>query len=308
MTRPLQNGLVGWRPMFMSNTGMDQAAGLRHMAAPRPVRVIAVTSGKGGVGKTNVSVNLAVALAEDGQRVMLMDADLGLANVDVMLGLHPEYDLSHVIQGERTLEEIIVSGPAGLHIVPASSGTKMMAELGPMEHAGMIRAFSELSYPLDVLIVDTAAGISDSVVSFSRAAQEVIVVVCDEPASITDAYALIKLLSREYGIQRFRVLANMAHSAQEGRELFAKIARVTERYLDVTLDFIGAIPYDDYLRKAVKRQKAVVEAYPRARASMAFKTLAQKADKWPIPSGAAGHLEFFVERLIQSGANHMEVM
>lgn len=294
--------------MYMSNAGTDQAAGLRHMAAPRPVRVIAVTSGKGGVGKTNVSVNLAVALAEEGQQVMLMDADLGLANVDVMLGLHPEYDLSHVIQGERTLEEIIVSGPAGMQIVPASSGTKMMAELSPMEHAGMIRAFSELSQQLDVLIIDTAAGISDSVVSFSRAAQEVIVVVCDEPASITDAYALIKLLSREYGIQRFRVLANMAHSAQEGRELFAKIARVTERYLDVTLDFIGVIPFDDYLRKAVKRQKAVVEAYPRSRASMAFKTLAQKAEKWPVPSGAGGHLEFFVERLIQSSAGQLEVL
>lgn len=307
MTKPLQNDLVGWRPMYMSNARVDQAAGLRRMNEPRPVRVIAVTSGKGGVGKTNVSVNLAVAMAEEGQRVMLLDADLGLANVDVMLGLHPEYDLSHVIQGQRTLEEIIVTGPAGLQIVPASSGTKMMAELTPVEHAGVIRAFSELNSDLDVLIIDTAAGIADSVVSFSRAAQEVIVVVCDEPASITDAYALIKLLSREYGIQRFRVLANMAHSAQEGRELFAKIARVTERYLDVTLDFIGAVPFDDYLRKAVKRQKAVVEAYPRARAAMAFKTLAQRAEKWPVPNGAAGHLEFFVERLIQSSAAPMEV-
>ncbi len=293
--------------MYMSNARVDQAAGLRRMTEPRPVRVIAVTSGKGGVGKTNVSVNLGVAMAEEGQRVMLLDADLGLANVDVMLGLHPEYDLSHVIQGQRTLEEVIVTGPAGLHIVPASSGTKAMAELSPMEHAGVIRAFSELNHELDVLIIDTAAGISDSVVSFSRAAQEVIVVVCDEPASITDAYALIKLLSREYGIQRFRVLANMAHSAQEGRELFAKISRVTERYLDVTLDFIGAVPFDDYLRKAIKRQKAVVEAYPRSRAAMAFKTLAQKADKWPIPTGAAGHLEFFVERLINSNASLMEV-
>jgi len=132
--------------------------------------------------------------------------------------------------------------------------------------------------------------------------------VCDEPASITDAYALIKLLSREYGIQRFRVLANMVHSAQEGRELFAKISRVTERYLDVTLDFIGAVPFDDYLRKAVKRQKSVVEAYPRSRAAMAFKTLAQKADKWPVPTGAAGHLEFFVERLIQSSSSTLEVL
>jgi flagellar biosynthesis protein FlhG len=293
--------------MYMSNARVDQAAGLRRMTEPRPVRVIAVSSGKGGVGKTNVSVNLGVAMAEEGQRVMLLDADLGLANVDVMLGLHPEFDLSHVIQGSRTLEEVIVTGPSGLQIVPASSGTKAMAELGPMEHAGVIRAFSELSHDLDVLIIDTAAGIADSVVSFSRAAQEVIVVVCDEPASITDAYALIKLLSREYGIQRFRVLANMAQSAQEGRELFAKISRVTERYLDVTLDFIGMIPFDDYLRKAVKRQKAVVEAYPRSRAAMAFKTLAQKADKWPIPTGAAGHLEFFVERLIQSSAHMLEV-
>ena len=294
--------------MYMSNARVDQAAGLRRITEPRPVRVIAVASGKGGVGKTNVSVNLGVAMAEEGQRVMLLDADLGLANVDVMLGLHPEYDLSHVIQGQRTLEEVIVTGPVGLHIVPASSGTKSMAELSPMEHAGVIRAFSELSHDLDVLIIDTAAGIADSVVSFSRAAQEVIVVVCDEPASITDAYALIKLLSREYGIQRFRVLANMVHSAQEGRELFAKISRVTERYLDVTLDFIGAVPFDDYLRKAVKRQKSVVEAYPRSRAAMAFKTLAQKADKWPVPTGAAGHLEFFVERLIQSSSSTLEVL
>ena len=308
MTTSLQNVLAAWPSRRGPRPGMDQATGLRQMRQPNPVRVIAVTSGKGGVGKTNVSVNLAVALADAGKDVMLMDADLGLANVDVMLGLHPEYDLSHVVQGERTLEEIIVSGPNGLHIVPASSGTQAMAELSPAEHAGVIRAFSELSRQLDVLIVDTAAGIADSVVSFTRASQEVIVVVCDEPASITDAYALIKVLSRDYGVQRFRVLANMAHSAQEGRELFSKISRVTERYLDVTLDFMGVVPYDDYLRKAVKRQKAVVEAYPRSRAAMAFKNLAQKADNWPIPNGAAGHLEFFVERLIQSAALPMEAL
>ncbi len=278
------------------------------MAQPHPVRVIAVTSGKGGVGKTNVSVNLCVSLANSGKRVMLMDADLGLANVDVMLGLHPQYNLTHVLDGERTLEEILVEGPAGMKIVPASSGTKRLAELSTMEHAGVIRAFSELSHDIDTLVIDTAAGISDSVVSFTRAAQEVLVVVCDEPASITDAYALIKLLSREYGIQHFRVLANMAHSAQEGRELFNKISRVTDRYLDVTLEFMGAIPYDDYLRKAVRKQKAVVEAFPRSRSAMAFKTLAQKTERWPTPSAATGHLEFFVERLIQSRNTGAEML
>lgn len=307
MTMNSQNVLVGWQPMPTADLRADQAAGLRRMAHPKPVRVIAVTSGKGGVGKTNVSVNLGVALAETGKQVMLFDADLGLANVDVMLGLHPTLDLAHVVRGECNLEEVIMSGPNGLQIVPASSGTQAMAELTPLEHAGLIRAFSELSNQLDVLIVDTAAGIADSVVSFTRASQEVIVVVCDEPTSITDAYALIKVLSQDHGVQKFRVLANMVQSAQEGRDLYNKISRVTERYLDVTLEFLGAIPSDDYLRKAVKRQKAVVEAYPRSRASMAFKNLAQRADKWPVPTGAAGHLEFFVERLIQS-SGQLEVM
>ncbi len=293
--------------MFMSEMQVDQAAGLRRMAQPNPVRVIAVTSGKGGVGKTNVSVNLAVSLADAGKQVMLLDADLSLANIDVLLGLHPEKNLSHVIDGERTLEEVIVTGPSGIMVVPASSGVKRLAELSTIENAGLIRAFSELTHDVDTLIIDTAAGINESVTSFSRAAQEVVVVVCDEPASITDAYALIKVLNVEYGIQRFRVLANQAHSAQEGRELFNKISRVTERYLDVTLEFMGAIPYDDYLRKAVRKQRAVVQAYPRSRSSMAFKNLAQKTDKWPVPSAAGGHLEFFVERLIQSHNGHMEM-
>jgi len=286
--------------MLMSESHSDQAAGLRSISKPHPVRVIAVASGKGGAGKTNISVNLSIALASEGQKVMLFDADLGLANVDVMLGLHPQYNLSHVINGERTLEEIIVTGPGGIQVVPASSGTQLMAELTPAQHAGMIQAFSEIGQDLDVLIVDTAAGIADSVVSFTRAAQEVIVVVCDEPASITDAYALIKLLNRDYGLQRFRVLSNMAHSVQEGRDLFSKMVRVTDKYLDVTLDFMGTVPYDEYLRKALQKQKAVVEAYPRSKSAMAFKNLAKKADSWPIPRNAGGHLEFFVERLIQS--------
>lgn len=293
--------------MPMSEWKPDQAAGLRRMAEPRPVRVVAVTSGKGGVGKTNVSVNLAVALAGAGRSVMLLDADLGLANIDVLLGLQPGGNLSHVLDGHRTLEEVIVLGPCGIKIIPATSGVKHMTELRPAEHAALIHAFSELNDRLDVLLVDTAAGISESVVSFTRAAQEVIVVVCDEPASITDAYALIKLLSREYHIPRFHVLANMVAGAREGRELFNKITRVTNRFLDVTLDFLGAVPHDEFLRRAVQKQRAVVEAYPRSRAAQAFKNLAQRADRWPVPTVAGGHLEFFVERLIRSGCNDREL-
>ena len=292
--------------MFMSEARVDQAAGLRRMAQPKPVKVIAITSGKGGVGKTNVSVNLSVALAQAGKQVMLMDADLGLANVDVMLGMQPKGNLAHVIEGERSLDEVIIRGPAGIMVVPAASGIKRLAELSTMEHAGLIRAFSELTHDVDTLIIDTAAGINDSVTSFSRASQEIIVVVCDEPASITDAYALIKVLNQD-GIRNFRVLANQARSAQEGVNLFNKITRVTDRYLDATLQFLGVVPHDDYLRKAVRKQRPVVNAYPRSRAAMAFKTLAQKTEKWPIADVAGGHLEFFVERLIQSRSGHMEM-
>jgi flagellar biosynthesis protein FlhG len=279
---------------------MDQAAGLRRMANPRPVKVIAVTSGKGGVGKTNVSVNLSMALSQGGKDVLLLDADLGLANVDVLLGLRPKHTLSDVINGSRALEEIIINGPESLKIIPASSGVKNMADLNSMEHAGIIRAFSELSNSIDVLMIDTAAGISDSVITFNRAAQEVIVVVCDEPTSITDAYALIKVLNKDYGIRRFRVISNMVQSLQEGRELFKKIMTVTDKYLDVQLDFMGMVPYDDFLRKAVQRQKAVIDAYPRSKSAMAFKSLSAKADRWPIQGNAGGHVEFFVERLIQA--------
>jgi flagellar biosynthesis protein FlhG len=285
---------------MLAPNSFDQAAGLRRIAKSRPVKVIAVTSGKGGVGKTNVSVNLGICLAQSGKEVMLMDADLGLANVDVMLGLHPKYNLSHVISGERRLDEIVLTGPEGIKVVPAASGIQAMAQLPPSQHAGVIRAFSELSFPLDVLIIDTAAGVSDSVTSFTRAAQEVVVVICDEPASITDAYALIKLLSRDYGIHRYRVLANMVPNVQTGRDLFRKIVTVTDRYLDVALDFMGMIPQDEYLRKAIQKQRAVTQIYPRCRSSIAFKKLAEKADRWPMPSTAGGRLEFFVERLIMA--------
>jgi len=286
--------------MLVHEAKMDQATGLRRMGAPKPVKVVAVSGGKGGVGKTNVSVNLAVALDGLGRKVMLLDADFGLANVDVLLGLSPEYDLSHLIKGERNLEEIVVDGPGEVRIIPASSGIGHMASLSPAEHAGIIRAFSELSYDLDVLIVDTAAGISDGVVSFCRASQEVIVVVCDEPASITDAYAFMKVMNREYGVERFHVLANMAHSAREGHELYLKLARAAERFLDVTPEYLGAIPHDERLRKAVQKQQAVVTAYPGSPSAQALKKIARSIDAWTPPQHPGGQLEFFVERLIEA--------
>ncbi|GGC75282.1 MinD/ParA family protein [Marinobacter halophilus] len=269
------------------------------MSRSHQVQVIAVTGGKGGVGKSNVSVNLGIALAQKGRRVVLLDADLGLANIDVLLGITANRNIHDVLNGDCDLKDVLVNGPGGIKIVPASSGTQRMTQLSSMEHAGLINAFSELGDQIDVLIVDTAAGISEGVVSFLRASQELLLVVCDEPTSITDAYALIKLMNRDYGTDRFRILANQVRNEQEGRHLYEKLTRVTERFLDVALQYVGIVPYDEAVKKAVQRQRAVLEAYPRAKASLAIRALADKVDSWPLPSSPRGHLEFFVERLVE---------
>jgi flagellar biosynthesis protein FlhG len=185
-----------------------QAAGIRAALNPGPVQVIAVTGGKGGVGKTCVAVNLAAALAAHDRRVLLLDGDLGLANADVQLGLTPRHTLEHVLDGRCTLEEAVIDTPAGFRLIPAASGVTRLAELTTNEHLGLVQAFSHLSQGLDVLIIDTAAGIADGVRQFCQAAQHVLVVVNDEPASLTDAYALIKVLHRSHGLGRFQILAN----------------------------------------------------------------------------------------------------
>ncbi len=280
----------------------DQASSLRKMQQPHLVKVIAVTGGKGGVGKTNITLNTAIAMAKQGKKVMVLDADLGLANVDVMLGLRVGRNLSHVLSGECLLEDVLVEGPYGVKIAPATSGTQSMTELSQIEHAGLIRAFSELSEKVDVLLVDTAAGISDMVLSFSRAAQDVMVVVCDEPTSLTDAYALIKLLNRDHGVFRFKIVANMVRNLREGQELFAKLSKVTGRFLDVALELVATVPHDENIRNAVRKQKALVEAYPSSPAAVAITQLAGKALSWPIPQQPGGHLEFFIEQLVDQQA------
>lgn len=295
----------------------DQAAGLRAMrrsptsrvnlenqkAEQKPVRVITVASGKGGVGKTNLSVNLAISLSKLGGRVLLMDADMSLANVDIMLGLQTKYNLSHVLDGQKTLREVIVDGPGGIKIIPAASGVKRMAQLSALENAGIINAFAELSDELDVLIVDTAAGIADSVVSYCRAAQEVIVVVCDEPASITDAYALIKVLSRDYQITRFRLVANMSRSPAHSQRLYEKFSRVCEQFLQVHIDYFGTVPFDQALRDAVQKQVPVTLNQPMSPSAKAFRDMAKKLQTWPVPSDATGYLQFFVENLFKRNSH-----
>lgn len=291
---------------------MNQAWGLTNLFPGRPLhadmlpgmpgqgpsqrrcRTIAVAGGKGGVGKSTVAVNLSMALAIDGRSVVLLDADLGLANVDVMLGLTPTHHIGHLLDGSCSLDELLMPAPHGLKVVPAGSGTRRLAQLRNDEHAAVIRAFDTLEAPPEFLIVDTAAGVSDNVAMFAAAADEVVLVVCDEPASLTDAYALIKVLSRDFGVRRFRMVANMVRNAGEARQLHTKLARVSDRFLDVVVDFAGMVPHDEYLRQAIRRQSAVVDVWPSSRSAMAFKQLAGAADTWEEPgSPSLGRIAFF---------------
>ena len=266
-----------------------QASNLFGGGAPAraPCRTIAVAGGKGGVGKSTVAVNLAMALSIADREVMLLDADMGLANVDVMLGLTPSRHIGHLLDGECTLEELLLPAARGLQVVPAGSGARRLAQLDNGQHAAIIRAFDELARPPEFLVVDTAAGLSDNVTMFAAAAADVILVVCDEPASLTDAYGLTKVLSRDYGVRRVRMVANMVRNEGDARALHQKLARVSDRFLDVVIDFSGWVPHDERLRQAIRRQCAVVDVWPSSHSALAFKKLADLVDKWAETDRAA---------------------
>ncbi|MEN8205603.1 MAG: AAA family ATPase [Pseudomonadota bacterium] len=294
--------------MQLSDIKLGQTTELPASTSHGPVQVVAVTGGKGGTGKTNIAVNLAQALANQGKKTLLLDADLGMANVDVLLGLTATHTLFDVLNGMCRLEDIMIKVHDNLQVIPAASGIKQLADMGQQECAGLVRAFSDLKHPLDFLLVDTATGISESVASFCRAATEVLVVICNEPSSIRDSVAQIRLLSSEYGVTRFRVLGNRVASAYEAQELFQNvISRFTDNH-NPQISFSGYIPNDEKLRKAVSQHRGVVDAYPQSRAAMAFKNLAGRVAGWPQPVRAGGHVEFFVERLIVNENMEMEVM
>lgn len=263
-------------------------------------QVIAVTSGKGGVGKTNISINLALALSDRDKSVTLMDADLGLANIDILLKLKPLRNLSHVIEGDCELKDILIDGPNNIRIIPASSGIKMMNQLTPAQNAGLVHAFDELEESTDFLIVDTAGGLSDSVVRFCSAAQEILVVVCNDPASIADAYALIKTLNRDFRVQRFQVVVNKVQTDAEGCDLYERLRSVTEQFLDVVLHLKAIIPHDDNILRAARQRRAYYLSYPSSKSIKSFKKLASEVDKENRTVRASGGLSFFAEQMIGS--------
>jgi flagellar biosynthesis protein FlhG len=265
---------------------------------PSKIRVLSVTSGKGGMGKTNIVANLAIAFAKMGKRVLILDADLALGNIDVLFGVLPKFTLEDVLSGHKTLPEVIMEGPCGIRILPTSSGTEGMAELSDDQKMVLFSQLDSLERSFDIFLIDTAAGISSNVLYFNAAAQEIIVVASSEPTSLTDAYAVIKVLSKRYQEKRFRLLVNMVHSESEAVAVFRKLTMVADRYLNVAIDYAGYIPYDDYLKIAVSRQKAVVDLYPNAKSSQNFTRVAHQVLQWPIDSHPKGNTQFFWRTLL----------
>ena len=239
-------------------------------------RVIAITSGKGGVGKTNIVGNLGYAFAKLGKKVLILDADLGLGNLDVLLGLAPKYNLSHVILGERKIDEILVEGPGKMNILPASSGIQELTNLNKDQKIEILTQLDLLIDSVDVLFIDTAAGISSNVMDFNATAQEVVVVVSPEPTSITDAYALMKVLSLKYSGKACKLIVNMVRRPEEGREVFRQLQIVTDRFLDITIEYLGYVLFDGKVTKGVKTQKIVSELYPDTPASRCFADISRK--------------------------------
>jgi flagellar biosynthesis protein FlhG len=265
-----------------------------------PLRVIAVTSGKGGVGKSNVVVNLGLALARRGLNVLLIDADLGLGNLDILLGLTPRFTLQDALASRLSLAGVIVDGPGGLKILPASSGIAELAFLNESQKLFLLNEMDCYTEDVDVVLIDTGAGISPNVLFFNIGAQERILVVNNQPPAIADAYALIKILVSRHGATRFKLLVNGLDHPREAASVHRTLLGVADRFLDreITLDYLGLVPYDPALPQAVMRQQPVLALYPRSPASRAFVGLAQslwETSPQPLPDG---NIKFFWRRFI----------
>jgi flagellar biosynthesis protein FlhG len=295
------------RPMVLNRLDEAPQKPLFFEAAPdKSLRVIAVTSGKGGVGKSNVVANLGLAWARQGLKVLLIDADLGLANLDILLGLTPKFTIKDLLSLRKTLPEVMVEGPEGMKILPASSGIPELAELDDHQRLFLLNELDHYSENLDVVLIDTGAGISRNVLFFTTAAVERIVVANNEPTSITDAYALMKILVTKYGEKRFKLLVNGLNRPQDGDLVYRALLRVTEKFLgrEISLEYLGVIPHDETVAKAVLKQRPVLILFPKSRASRSFTQLARDLWKTPPPHEFGSTVKFFWRRLLH---HHLKV-
>jgi flagellar biosynthesis protein FlhG len=262
-------------------------------------RVISVTSGKGGVGKTHTVTNLAISLASQGYTVLVLDADLGLANVDVLLNLKPKGTLHDVLKGSLRLDDILLEGPGGISIIPAASGVEELHELRSEEKLLLLEEIERIAHRYDYLLIDTPAGIGSDVMYFNSAAAEVVCVINGEPTSLTDTYALIKVLSTTYGEKNFSVVVNNVADETEAAAAFKKLTRTVERFLKVKVRYLGWVPADGMVRECVMQQQAISADFPSSKASLSLAAIARKvADQKPEVT-VKGGMQFFFRQLLE---------
>lgn len=262
-------------------------------------RVISVTSGKGGVGKTNIVASLAMAFSKLGKQVLILDADLGLANMDIIFGMRPEFNISHVISGEKELSEIIVDVRPGIKIIPAGSGLEDLTTLTEGQKLHLLSEFEALDGTVDFVLIDTGAGISSNVIYFNLAADECIIIATHEPTSITDAYAMMKVMSNNHGAKRYKLLVNMVKDANEAKTVYLTLSQAVDRFLNgAVLEYLGFIPHDEKLKTSVLNRKPVMELYPDAPSSRQIADKAKLILNTPLAKGSEGNVKFFMKRFM----------
>lgn len=262
-------------------------------ASKNKICVISVTSGKGGVGKTNITANLAYLLSKMRKKTLILDADCGLANIDLILGLTPQYNLYNVLKGEKTLKETIINGPGGIKILPSSSGVQEMSSLSIEQKLVLQGELNNLHSRPDFMLIDTSAGINENVMYFNMISGKIIVVVTPEPTSMTDAYALIKLLHQRHAKKRFSLLVNQVKSQEEAKEVFLRMAQATNHFLNLAIEHLGYVSYDENLIKAVKHQKLLAELYPDSPAIKCLQSVAEKICQMEQDQEDNGIMTFF---------------
>ncbi|WP_138751571.1 MinD/ParA family protein [Paenibacillus sinopodophylli] len=285
---------------------MDQAEALRNLVKRQEdqtdaltTRVVTVTSGKGGVGKSNFSLNFALSLQRLGKKVLVFDADIGMANIDVLMGVTSTYNLYHLLKQEKTIWEIVQEGPEGLHFIAGGSGFRDLMDLSTEQLDRFADEISKLHGRYDVILFDTGAGLSKETVKFITAAQETIVVTTPEPTSITDAYALIKMVKGMEVDVHFKLIVNRASDAKEGKQTADKISMVSQRFLQSELPHLGILPDDPNVSKAVKRQVPFTVAYPGTEASIAIERIAKRFLELPQTGAVSGGVKGFLHKMFR---------
>jgi flagellar biosynthesis protein FlhG len=270
-------------------------------------RAISITSGKGGVGKSNIVANLAVCLAMRGKKVLIIDCDLGLSNIDVLMGLNPPYNLMHALKGEMNLKDVLVTGPAGVRVLPAPFGVQEITSLTREQKLNLLAILERMDEEFDVILLDTGAGISSNVMFFNMLANHIVVVMTPDPSSMTDAYALIKVMNTHYDEQHFHLLVNNVRNDVDGLQFYRKLTGVTQNFLNVSVDYVGCLPHDQVINKSTLMCRPVVELFPSSATTQRFHQLAERIEKFPAASIPRANQQLWMSKFLNGNGGSSEV-